>query len=218
MHLPTKHTPRSLQLWLTRFAIMVRIKLHEPLLKEAEPFGDLSKPDMFYQFYPDTHENRTGSLVPFLRLKPEEAMDRLYTMLYRRFNRNISDAVKLYESRYFLILRSTTFSQDTYIKGFCKASMKQLQHEVNIKLNNDGISECAAGEGKEAHCKHIAVVLLAAEDIVKEKIILLHEVSTSQLQTFHKPTKKYYATPLRASRLPSKRDIHNIVSLFTLHS
>ncbi|CAG5043847.1 unnamed protein product [Parnassius apollo] len=92
MHRPTKHTPRSLQLWLTRFAIMVRIKLHEPLLKEAEPFGDLSKPDMFYQFYPDTHENRTGSLAPFsLRLliaelpghvgKPEEAMDRLYTML-----------------------------------------------------------------------------------------------------------------------------------------
>ncbi|CAK1590868.1 unnamed protein product [Parnassius mnemosyne] len=92
MHRPTKHTPRSLQLWLTRFAIMVRIKLHEPLLKEAEPFGDLSKPDMFYQFYPDTYENRTGSMAPFsLRLliaelpghvgKPEEAMDRLYTML-----------------------------------------------------------------------------------------------------------------------------------------
>ncbi|XP_045540401.1 trafficking protein particle complex subunit 12 isoform X1 [Papilio machaon] len=92
MHRPTKHTPRSLQLWLTRFAVMLRIKLHEPLLKEAEPFGDLSKPDMFYQFYPEAYENRTGSLVPFsLRLliaelpghvgKPEEAADRLYVML-----------------------------------------------------------------------------------------------------------------------------------------
>ncbi|CAH2057014.1 unnamed protein product, partial [Iphiclides podalirius] len=92
MHRPTKHTPRSLQLWLTRFAVMLRIKLHDPLLKEVEPFGDLSKPDMFYQFYPDSYENRTGSLVPFsLRLliaelpghvgKPEEATDRLYTML-----------------------------------------------------------------------------------------------------------------------------------------
>ncbi|XP_068624939.1 trafficking protein particle complex subunit 12 [Battus philenor] len=92
MHRPTKHTPRSLQLWLTRFAVMLRIKMHEPLVKEAEPFGDFSKPDMFYQFYPDTYENRTGSLVPFsLRLlvaelpghvgKPEEATDRLYAML-----------------------------------------------------------------------------------------------------------------------------------------
>lgn len=92
MHRPTKHTPRSLQLWLTRFAVMLRIKLNDPLVKEAEPFGDFSKPDMFYEFYPDTYENRTGSLVPFsLRLlvaelpshigKPDEAVDRLYAML-----------------------------------------------------------------------------------------------------------------------------------------
>ncbi|XP_026728510.1 trafficking protein particle complex subunit 12 [Trichoplusia ni] len=92
MHRPTKHTPRSLQLWLTRFAVMLRIRLHDPLLKEAEPFGDFSKPDMFYEFYPDTYESRSGSLVPFsLRLlvaelpahigKPDEAVDRLYAML-----------------------------------------------------------------------------------------------------------------------------------------
>ncbi|CAH0403184.1 unnamed protein product [Chilo suppressalis] len=91
MHRATKHTPRSLQLWLTRFAVMLRLRLHEPLLKEAEPFGDFSKPDMFYQFYPDMYENRTGSLVPFsLRLliaelpghagKPDEAVDRLLAL------------------------------------------------------------------------------------------------------------------------------------------
>ncbi|GBP67427.1 Trafficking protein particle complex subunit 12 [Eumeta japonica] len=89
---PTKHTPRSLQLWLTRFAIMVRVRLHDPLVKEAEPFGDLSKPDLYYQFYPESYGNRSGSMVPFsLRLllselplhlgKPEEAMNRLYAML-----------------------------------------------------------------------------------------------------------------------------------------
>ncbi|KAI5636193.1 tetratricopeptide repeat domain-containing protein [Phthorimaea operculella] len=105
---PSKHTPRTLQLWLTRFAVMLRIKLHEPLLQEAEAFGDFSKPDMFYEeadafwdfskpdmfyeFYPDTYEGRKGSLVPFsLRLlvaelpghvgKPEDAVDRLYAML-----------------------------------------------------------------------------------------------------------------------------------------
>ncbi|XP_045773598.1 uncharacterized protein LOC123873001 [Maniola jurtina] len=135
---------------------------------------------------------------------------------FDRFNKNICDAVKLYESRYLLVLRSATSGQDTYLKGYCKASMKQLQYEINIKLNNDGMPEeanceCAAGEGNEAHCKHIAVVLLAAENIVQQKIIILHEVSTSQLQTFHKPSRKYYATPLRASRFPSKRDINNTV-------
>ncbi|KAF9803408.1 hypothetical protein SFRURICE_007254 [Spodoptera frugiperda] len=72
--------------------VMLRIKLTDPLLKEAEPFGDFSKPDMFYEFYPDSYDNRTGSLVPFsLRLlvaelpahvgKPDEAVDRLYAML-----------------------------------------------------------------------------------------------------------------------------------------
>ncbi|KAJ0171318.1 hypothetical protein K1T71_012868 [Dendrolimus kikuchii] len=92
LHRPSKHTPRSLQLWLTRFAVMVRIQLHEPLAKEAEAFGDCSQPDMFYQFYPDAYETRTGSLVPFsLRLllaelpghlgKPDEAMNKLYAML-----------------------------------------------------------------------------------------------------------------------------------------
>lgn len=92
MHRPTKHTPRSLQLWLTRFSLMLRIKLHEPLIREAEQFGDCTKPDMFYQFYPESYENRPGSLVPFsLRLllaeipghvgKPDESMDRLYAML-----------------------------------------------------------------------------------------------------------------------------------------
>ncbi|KAJ2941227.1 hypothetical protein O0L34_g3422 [Tuta absoluta] len=89
---PSKHSPRTLQLWLTRFAVMSRIKLHEPLLQEADAFGDFSKPDMFYEFYPETYEGRKGSLVPFsLRLlvaelpghvgKPEDAVDRLYAML-----------------------------------------------------------------------------------------------------------------------------------------
>ncbi|XP_041970685.1 trafficking protein particle complex subunit 12 [Aricia agestis] len=93
MHRPTKHTARSLQLWLTRFAVLCRIKLYEPLMKEAEPFGDFSKPDMFYQFYPESHGDRSGSLVPFsLRLlvaelpghagRPDQAMDRLYAVLH----------------------------------------------------------------------------------------------------------------------------------------
>lgn len=94
--------------------------------------------------------------------------------------------------------------------------MKQLQYEVNIKLNFNGIPEeasceCAAGEGIEAHCKHIAVVLLAAENIAQRKTILLHEAATSQLQTFHRPSKKYYATPLLANKLPSNRKIEHSV-------
>ncbi|XP_045513452.1 trafficking protein particle complex subunit 12 isoform X2 [Pieris brassicae] len=59
MHRPTKHTPRTLQLWLTRFAVMLRIKLNDSLMKEAEPFGDFMKPDMFYQMLSNLNKNKT---------------------------------------------------------------------------------------------------------------------------------------------------------------
>lgn len=67
--------------------------------------------------------------------------------------------------------------------------------------------DCAAGEGKEAHCEHVAVALLAAENIVRDKIILLHE-DTTLLPIFHKQSKKT-TTPLKAYK--SVRDKHNTV-------
>ncbi|XP_063629316.1 trafficking protein particle complex subunit 12 [Cydia splendana] len=87
-----RHSARSLQLWLARFCAMLRVRLAAQAAQEAEAFGDCGQPDMYYEFYPDQYENRTGSLVPFaLRLliaempahagQPEKALPSLYAVL-----------------------------------------------------------------------------------------------------------------------------------------
>ena len=59
---------------------------------EAEPFGDLDRPDLYFQFYPEMYPMRRGSMVPFaFRLlvaelpqylgKYHDALDRLYALL-----------------------------------------------------------------------------------------------------------------------------------------
>lgn len=46
---PSKHSPHSLQLWFTRIALLVKTKNFAVAQKEAEPFGQLDKPDIFYK-------------------------------------------------------------------------------------------------------------------------------------------------------------------------
>lgn len=44
---------------------MVKLKQFSNVEVEAEPFGDLDKPDMYHEFYPEIDPLRKGSLVPF---------------------------------------------------------------------------------------------------------------------------------------------------------
>lgn len=46
---PTKHSPHSLQLWFTRFALLVKLGLFNLCQREAEAFGCLNKPDMYFE-------------------------------------------------------------------------------------------------------------------------------------------------------------------------
>uniref|UniRef100_A0A182IW73 Uncharacterized protein n=1 Tax=Anopheles atroparvus TaxID=41427 RepID=A0A182IW73_ANOAO len=90
---PVKHSPNSLQLWFTRLALLVKLGQYEIARVEAEPFGSLSNPDVFYEFYhPDMHSDRKGSMAPFsFRLllaelpiylgTPRLALDRLTELL-----------------------------------------------------------------------------------------------------------------------------------------
>lgn len=46
---PAKHTPHSLQLWFTRFALLLKLGQYDLCQSEAEPFGQLNRPDVYFQ-------------------------------------------------------------------------------------------------------------------------------------------------------------------------
>ncbi|KAH7976345.1 hypothetical protein HPB52_012335 [Rhipicephalus sanguineus] len=54
-----------LQLWYTRLALFVKLRKFAYAEVEGDAFGDLDKPDLFYEFYPDTYPDKRGSMVPF---------------------------------------------------------------------------------------------------------------------------------------------------------
>lgn len=79
-------------MWFTRLALLVKLRSFSLADVESEPFGDLDKPDMFFQFYPELYGGRLGSMVPFsLRLliaqipsyieKHQKALSRLHSLL-----------------------------------------------------------------------------------------------------------------------------------------
>ncbi|XP_049764255.1 trafficking protein particle complex subunit 12 [Schistocerca cancellata] len=99
---PSKHTVHSIQLWFTRIALLVKLRSFSLAEVEAEPFGALDRPDMYFQFYPELYGGRIGSLAPFsFRLllaelpqflgKPQEALSRLHILLatVRKILRNL---------------------------------------------------------------------------------------------------------------------------------
>lgn len=85
---PAKHSPHSLQLWFTRLALLAKLDEYDLLQAEAEPFGQLNGPDVFYEFYPEMYPGKHGSIACFsFRLllaelpiylgKPHLALDQL---------------------------------------------------------------------------------------------------------------------------------------------
>ncbi|KAJ8666165.1 hypothetical protein QAD02_007827 [Eretmocerus hayati] len=98
-----------------------------------------------------------------------------------------------------------------YLPGRCDASMKKsVQCEVDARLSMQGdiegtSCECAAGWSIEAHCKHVIILLLGLLDMCENETITLGETCTSQLQTFHRPSKKYNKSLQQAKLLMRRK-------------
>ncbi|KAL1517484.1 hypothetical protein ABEB36_001246 [Hypothenemus hampei] len=86
----TVHTPQTLHLWYIRLTMLIKIKSLAVAQAEAQPFSQLEKPDIFYQYYPEVYGTRTGSMASFsFRLllaelpmhcgKPKESLRRLFS-------------------------------------------------------------------------------------------------------------------------------------------
>ncbi|XP_070556829.1 trafficking protein particle complex subunit 12-like [Ptychodera flava] len=83
------NTPLTLQIWFTRVALMMKLRLFSTVEVEIEAFGNLDKPDLFYEFYTEMYPGKRGSMVPFsFRMlhaelpqyngRPQDTIDRLY--------------------------------------------------------------------------------------------------------------------------------------------
>lgn len=46
---PAKHTSHSLQLWFTRLALLVKLGQYDRCQLESEPFGSLTRPDVYFE-------------------------------------------------------------------------------------------------------------------------------------------------------------------------
>lgn len=60
--------------------------------------------------------------------------------------------------------------------------------------------ECPVGQSKEAHYKHVIIVLVAIRDFVDTKTVITEQTCTQQLQTFHQPGNNYAGSPIKAEK------------------
>jgi len=61
----TTMSPKIIQLWAIRFALLVKLKLYSNAEVEMSMFGTLETVDLYYEYYPSEWLNRRGSIIPW---------------------------------------------------------------------------------------------------------------------------------------------------------
>lgn len=83
------HSPKSLEIWFCRIALLFQLKMFSVAEIEVEAFGNLDSAKLYYEFHPELHPGRKGSMVPFcFRIldamlpqhtgRSKESMDKLF--------------------------------------------------------------------------------------------------------------------------------------------
>jgi hypothetical protein len=97
-------------------------------------------------------------------------------------------------------------NETTYIASSCYVEYKKgISYEIDILFDKTGAiteaqCECPAGEGPDAHCKHVCTVVYGAIMFTKNKEIKAEQTCTDNLQSFHK-CKRFLGSPLRSQNL-----------------
>ncbi|KAJ8678958.1 hypothetical protein QAD02_014745 [Eretmocerus hayati] len=142
--------------------------------------------------------------------RPKFTKDDLRRFL-QRYQKKRRESDKMYQEGYLVSIRFSEIGNVYYLQGRCDASMKKsVQYEVDARLSMQGdiegtSCECAAGWSIEAHCKHVIILLLGLLDMCENETVTLGETCTSQLQTFHRPSKKYNKSPQQAKLLMRRK-------------
>lgn len=120
----SKSTPHSLGLWHTRLALLLRLGQYDICIREADAFGRLNLPDMYYEHYPELYPGRKGSMasfsfrlliaeLPIYKNRLNEAMNNLTELLQitRRIKEYFEgmknkDAAKFWQTRVNRIMHS----------------------------------------------------------------------------------------------------------------
>jgi hypothetical protein len=147
--------------------------------------------------YKDIHSD---SDVPKMQLSTVETY-------LSHYNTPLQEKAKdLYKDRFLQYIRHATENETVYIHARSYAEMqKGMSYFIDISLDNNGIiqecqCDCAAGQGPEAHCKHVQTVLWALVCLSITGQVTTEETCTQRLQTFHK-AKKLTGSPAKSQNL-----------------
>ena len=159
--------------------------------------------------YKDLHAGMKDSLPNITKGRIQDYLGQFRKLL----DHKVQD---LYNERWLRCLRIANHGNVVYISSVVWAEMKKsTSYKADISLNTDGIvqeaqCECGAGQGPNAHCKHMAAILFGLSEFCKTGDILTELTCTQKLQTFHK-SDNFKGSPIKSSDFQTIRGKNALV-------